>query len=79
MKRTNGYLMLVLLAGASLGVSAQEKLKQDGEIQVMAYGGPAATPEGFLEMKEAGFDMRIPLKLIRATRPVYTWENKFIK
>ncbi|MDR1454873.1 MAG: beta-galactosidase [Tannerella sp.] len=49
--------MLVLLAGVSLSVTAQEKLKSDGEIQVMAYGGPEGTPEGYREMKEAGFDM----------------------
>jgi hypothetical protein len=50
--------MLALLAGMSLNMSAQEKLKQDGEIQIMTYGGvPDGTVERFRELKDAGIDM----------------------
>jgi hypothetical protein len=50
------FCTLALVAG--LNVSAQEKLKQDGEIQIMTYGGvPEGTVERFRELKDAGIDI----------------------
>jgi hypothetical protein len=58
MRKLNYYLMLVLLAGISTNVFSQERLKKDGEITIMAYGGvPEATTERYRELKEAGIDI----------------------
>jgi hypothetical protein len=52
------YWALALLASASFSGFAQERLKQDGEIPVMAYGGvPEETVERYRELKEAGIDI----------------------
>ncbi|MDR1602676.1 MAG: beta-galactosidase [Tannerella sp.] len=53
------YLMIAMLfACISLNGFSQEKLKSDGEIPVITYGGvPEGTVERYREMKEAGIDI----------------------
>jgi hypothetical protein len=52
------YLALALFAGISLNCFSQEKLKNDGEIPIMTYGGiPEGTPERYRELKESGIDI----------------------
>jgi hypothetical protein len=52
------YLMLTLFVSVSFNGFAQEKLKKDGEIPIITYGGvPDGTPERYRELKEAGIDI----------------------
>jgi hypothetical protein len=57
MKKVN-YLMLAVFASLSLNCFSQERLKQDGEILIMTYGGvPDNTLERYRELKESGIDV----------------------
>ncbi|MDR2764279.1 MAG: beta-galactosidase [Tannerella sp.] len=48
------YGVLVLLASITINGFAQERLKKDGEIPIITYGG--INVEGFRDMKDAGID-----------------------
>ncbi|MDR1583331.1 MAG: beta-galactosidase [Prevotellaceae bacterium] len=57
-KKLNYLMLVMLLASVSLNGFSQEKLKQDGEIPIITYGGvPEGTVERYLELKEAGIDI----------------------
>jgi hypothetical protein len=57
-KSLNYWMLAMLFACVSLNGFSQEKLKKDGEIPIITYGGvPDGTVERYRELKEAGIDI----------------------